>query len=356
MSANRRGRRLAIPPLVAAVLVAGVLTLPRFTRAGTAPSLPTVTPGALVSRVAKARVSHLSGTVRMTADLGLPALPGGGPSWESYLAGTHTARVWYGGPGRLRVALPDGSQETDWVVHGSTLWLWRSASYTATRIVARSGRHGEGRAERAAHVPPTPAQVARGFLRAVRPSTRVFVAGTARVAGRPAYELGLAPRSGASRVGEVLIAVDAGTGLVLQVEVFPREGGRPARAAAFRLGFSQLSLAPPAPSNFTFAPPRGAKVRTARLVPPRVGRRRPPLHVVGSGWDAVLVVPRLPVRRSGTLAAVLRDATPVQGAWGQGRLVQTRLVDALVLPSGRVLVGAVTPAALERVAGRLGGS
>jgi outer membrane lipoprotein-sorting protein len=356
VSANRQRRRLAIPPLLAAVLVAGVLVLPRFTRAGATPSLPTITPEALVQRVVKARVTHLSGTIQMTADLGLPALPGGGPSWTSYLAGSHTVEVWDGGPGRLRVALPDGSQETDLVVHGRTVWLWRSASYTATRIVGRAGRQGTEGPETVAHVPPTPAEMARRLLRAVRPTTRVFVAGTDRVAGRPAYELGLAPRSGASRVGEVLIAVDAGTGLALRVEVFPRVGGGPAPAPALRLGFTQLSLSPPSPSNFTFAPPRGAKVRTGRLVAPRVGHGRPLAHLVGSGWDTVLVVPGLPARMRGALAGVLRDATPVQGGWGQGRLVETRLVDALVLPSGRVLVGAVTPATLEKVAGRLGGS
>jgi hypothetical protein len=44
----------------------------------------------------------------------------------------------------------------------------------------------------------------------------------------------------------------------------------------------------------------------------------------------------------------------VSGSWGSGRLLSSALINALVLPSGRVLVGFVTPAALEQAAAKAG--
>jgi uncharacterized spore protein YtfJ len=47
------------------------------------------------------------------------------------------------------------------------------------------------------------------------------------------------------------------------------------------------------------------------------------------------------------VAALLKSATPVHGAWGSGRLLHTGLVSVLILNgSGKVLVGSVTPAVL----------
>ena len=46
--------------------------------------------------------------------------------------------------------------------------------------------------------------------------------------------------------------------------------------------------------------------------------------------------------------------SPVSGAWGSGRLVTSKLVNALILPDGRMLVGLVTPDRLEAAAGQLG--
>ena len=52
------------------------------------------------------------------------------------------------------------------------------------------------------------------------------------------------------------------------------------------------------------------------------------------------------------LQELLRSATPVQGAFGHGRMLRTTLVTALLTDDGRVYAGAVTPAALEAAAAR----
>jgi hypothetical protein len=90
---------------------------------------------------------------------------------------------------------------------------------------------------------------------------------------------------------------------------------------------------------------------------------------VGSGWSTVLVAAGVQpgeltqqlsggpggagtdrVRGMGVGQALLRAARPVHGTFGSGRVLRTRLVSVLVTDDGRVLVGAVTPDELMRVA------
>ena len=52
------------------------------------------------------------------------------------------------------------------------------------------------------------------------------------------------------------------------------------------------------------------------------------------------------------LNALLSSATPVRGAWGSGRLLQTSLVSVLITSSGRTFVGAVQPSVLYAAAGQ----
>jgi hypothetical protein len=46
------------------------------------------------------------------------------------------------------------------------------------------------------------------------------------------------------------------------------------------------------------------------------------------------------------LRALLLATTPVQGTWGKGRLLQTKLLSVLITSNGQILAGAVTPAVL----------
>ena len=52
--------------------------------------------------------------------------------------------------------------------------------------------------------------------------------------------------------------------------------------------------------------------------------------------------------------AWLNSARQVSGAWGSGRLLRTSPPSVLVTSTGRVLIGAVTPAVLYRAATRSG--
>ena len=108
------------------------------------------------------------------------------------------------------------------------------------------------------------------------------------------------------------------------------------------------------------------------------------VRVIGTGWLAVASLPEsslatlsggpglLPFRHSASsqapgsaapgrhgpaaapagslLGELLSSAPRVSGSWGSGRLIRTRLLSILVTSTGRVLIGAVTPAVLYRAA------
>jgi outer membrane lipoprotein-sorting protein len=316
---SRKGRWAVPSGAVAAVAVVAAGSV--LTSASAAPSLAPRTPAQLIADIAatKAWPSALSGTVTTSASLGLPSLPGlsgaaPGSPIPSVLTGTHTFQIWYGGPGKLRVAVPVPLGETDLRVDGSSVWLWDSKTNTATHFTQPSGagrvqpqvglHHGwsgtppnstppaasasaqfsqpaagrhqqltrsqevEGSASSAYSSTltvnlgePTPQQIARQFLAAVGPTTTIAVADNVMVAGRPAYQLTLAPKSTQSLVGQVAIAIDARTHLPLRVQVTARGSATP----VFSAGYTAISFATPAASNFSFTPPPGAKVKQATL-------------------------------------------------------------------------------------------
>jgi hypothetical protein len=119
---------------------------------------------------------------------------------------------------------------------------------------------------------PTPEQSARQILAAIGPSTVVSVQRNVMVAGQPAYQLSLVPRTARSLVGQVTVAIAAAGHFPLRVQVFARGAASP----AFSVGYTSLTLGRPAASNFTFTPPAGATVKTVRVPAPGM-----------SGWSGV---------------------------------------------------------------------
>lgn len=366
MGRTRDRVRWAVPVLTAAV-VATAVAVPAV--AGSAPpALPPVSAAELVADAAVARVDGLSGTVTSTARLGLPALPSNGTGGSALtlpglLAGTTTARVWQAGEDRSRVAVDAPFAELVVVRDGRELWTFDSASRDVTRVVL-PGRAAADRdvVDRDAAVDDepvvTPQRAAQALLELVDPSTAVRVDGTARVAGRAAYELVLEPRDPVSLVASVRVAVDAETSVPLRVRVLAEGQPEP----ALEVGFTEVSFDVPDPSLFAFTPPPGSQVTERRLpsaaqlrglaavLPRPSGQGRLsapglPVEVVGDGWSAVLVAGPLPLpeQARGLLRSV---GTPVEG----GVLVRSALLSVLVLDDGRVLTGAVPGERLQELA------
>jgi hypothetical protein len=82
------------------------------------------------------------------------------------------------------------------------------------------------------------------------------VDGTARVAGRPVYQLTLTPLSSVTRIGRIIVAVDSQTRLPLRLQVFARGAVEP----ALETGFTKVSFDPIDPTTFRFSPPAGTTV------------------------------------------------------------------------------------------------
>lgn len=368
MTASRTARRRlawSLPVVTAAVVTAGAL-LPSTASASAHPSLPSRTAQQLLAAVQTSAVQHLSGTVVETARLGLPSLPGSGNAaaltWQTLITGTHTARVWLDGPDRQRLALLGQLSESDIVHSGSDLWTYASDTQQVGHRVLDPAKAKDGRKKDPAKDlrTYTPQGAADQVLAAIDPSTVVTVDRTARVAGRPAYTLVLTPRDKGTTVRRVRIAIDAQHSVPLRVQLYAG-GAKP----AFEIGFSDISFARPSASVFTFTPPHGSTVsphlwpgparhgRPAPATGPTQPARPAQPTTLGSGWTSVLVLPA-PAAGPGPLAALgpqgellTRLTRPLRNG---DRLIQSALVNALITKDGRVLVGAVTPQLLERVA------
>lgn len=413
--------RWAVPAGLAVVAVGASLVAP--TIAAAEPDLPDVTAAELLADLRTEPVEGLSGTVVHRTDLGLPSLPGftdgggGGPVGRpadvlSLLDGEHTLRVWASAPDRARVSLHGGMSEMTVVTDGAEAWVWQSEGSSATRFLlpehdavdkaALREKALEHRA-RAGLPPMTPDQYAEMLLDAVDPSTEVTVGDPVTVAGRAAYELVLDPRADGTLVDEVRIAVDAADRVPTRVQVFAVGHDAP----AVDVGFTELSLVPPADDVFAFSPPPGAEVEVVDLrdgprrlthedlgepgeggeltAPDDSARGERPVTVVGEGWERVLVAtlpPQALARLSGeqpaddgapsgseegdaetfrpgppprddeapSFAGVLGALPRVEGDWGSGRLLESRLFSVLLADDGRVLVGAVDGDALQAAA------
>ncbi len=384
---SRRGRWVVPAGVVAAVVGVGIASA--ITVAQAAPALPARTPAQLLAAVAgdHTGLPPLTGTVVETAALGIPQLPGSQDpnSITSLLAGSHTLKIWYAGPQKLRLAAPVQLGETDLIRNGTTAWMWQSNSDSVTRYLIPAGHGDHAREPVMPQAPLTPQQAAQQVLKVAGRSTRVTTEANVTVAGQAAYQLVLAPKASGSQIARITIALDAQhLSVPLRVQVFAKGTASP----VFQVGYTSISFVTPAASNFSFTPPPGAKVTTESLGLPTGWTGYAPgqkpqgmtsgAQVIGKDWTAVAVLPAADVLPGGGLSrvagagnaagvagqaarsasggggsisgsamigALLLAAHPVHGAWGSGKLLHTSLVSMLIT-NGHVLIGAVTPSVL----------
>src|SRR5262249_19637356 len=141
------------------------------------PSLPDRSAAQLLVDIQSAKVDGLSGTIVESADLGLPAIAGlaGGASLggaakpgatgrtrrsqladlAGLLTGTNTAKVWYAGETKTRLALVGTQGETDVIHNGKDVWLWSSKEKTANHLTLSADKV-EHPGPIAGQVPKTP--------------------------------------------------------------------------------------------------------------------------------------------------------------------------------------------------------
>ncbi|WP_225636366.1 LolA family protein [Streptomyces solaniscabiei] len=376
---RRKAARYVVPVAVMGVAAATIGLVPALADSGD-PDLPEVTAQQLIEKIARSDVQQLSGTVRISTDLGLPDLGGlesglmsgmpGGPGaggegssadpsakLTELVTGTHTLRVAADGPDRQKLSLLENAAEYSLIHDGKDVWGYDSKSNEVYHSTAEAG--AERPAEKA---PATPKDFTEQALKAVDDTTSVTVDGTAHVAGRDAYRLVIKPRQSGSTVGAISVAVDAKTGMPLKFTLTPSSGG----AAVVDAGFTQVSFAKPDASTFDFTPPKGAKVTEGDGMPKAPERNRKAggdfakdldgLRVIGEGWNAIATFDTggqgLPTASAGgDLGGFLGSlGDQVKGDFGSGTVFKTRLVNALITDDGKVYAGAVTKDALVKAA------
>lgn len=365
--ATARTRRLRwSAPLLVAAIVAVLAAIPGLSAADT-PTLPPLTAQQLIVKVHNANVSAFSGTLDLSTNLGIPNLSalsgaagGGGHNGQGFsptdlLSGSHRALVWFSGPDAARVALLQDMAETDVVHNGNNVWIWDSTTKKVTHYTStgHSGTKADATPDPTEPV-KTPQQVADDLLAHIDPSTTVSVTAPVLVARQKAYQLVLRPRATESTVDHVVIAVDSVTGLPLEVQTFAK--GQ--KAAAVKLGFSSIKYSKPAASNFSFTPPAGSKVTNKTMggssqpdqakaggAKPESADKSDQPTIVGQDWSTVAILHNVQIPKE--IGDFLRSASSVTGSFGSGKLIETSLVNLLVLDDGRVAVGAVSVSALE---------
>jgi outer membrane lipoprotein-sorting protein len=348
--ATRPALRWLVPVAVTAVVVGGGAAA-RSIAASAEPSLPPRSAAQLLVDVQTATLDGLSGTVRTNADLGLPELPdmgsgAGSTDLTQLLSGSRTARVWYSGPDKVRVALLGTLGEADVIRNGADVWHWDSRKKAAVHSTIDASTPRK-------ELPQTPQDAADLALRALDPTTTVSTGSGARVADRDAYELILTPKDTASLVGQVRLAIDAKEHVPLRVQVFAKNAGQ----ASFEVAFTQVTFDRPADSQFVFNPPPGTTVEeTQAPAPDQTGTPAQASRVIGAGWTAV-VASSLPSgagqeEQSGRAAAqsVLDQLPRVSGDWGTGRLLSGKLFSVLLTDDNRIFAGAVAPERLYEAA------
>lgn len=380
MSSRSLARWLA-PVGVAVAIFAGGGVVAALRGAATV-TLPSATPSSLLADMATAQIDGASGTISERADLGLPDLSDvvggeGNADFTSLISGSHTLRAWFDGPSKVRVALLGALSESDVIRNGSDVWIWSSRDNSARHatLPSRSGRPAVSLpgslpsglpTALASQLPKTPQAAAAALVAAVGSSTSVAVAPAVRVAGRASYSLVVAPKASASLIGSIRIAIDAERHVPLRVQVYAKHYAKP----AFEIGFTQITFERPDQSVFAFNPPPGTTVTPLRLSEASGSPKAPVAApspstpgstqshdataaggpaVIGSGWTAVVVAHLSgndSPSNSGTLGSIVKSLPAIHGVFGNGRLLETRLVTALILDDGRVIFGAVEPSAL----------
>ncbi|MBP2403620.1 LolA family protein [Streptomyces syringium] len=408
---RRKAARYVVPVAVAGVAAATIgFVVPALASTGD-PDLPKISAQDLIAKMAKSDVQQASGTVKISTDLGLPSLPsgfslgdagkgsGGGKGGDAadpqaklteLLSGSHTLRIAVDGPDKQRLSIVERAAEYSVIRNGDDVWAYDSASDSAHHSKAPKSKAPKQQGGDGHEVPKdlagaSPQELAKRALATVDDTTSVTVDGTAKVAGRDAYQLVIKPKGGDSTVGAVRIAVDAKNGVPLKFTLAPKSG-----KAIVDAGFTKVDFGKPAAKNFTFTPSKGTKVTedsgkpgkgddAAKLKGKLPGAGELPgltglpgldgasdasgMKVIGKGWSSIAEIkgPKDAVGKlsedakgkgkSGDAAALLDSfGKKVSGDFGSGRVFSTRIVNVLMTDDGRVYAGAVTKDALVKAA------
>jgi hypothetical protein len=339
---------VAVPPVVGALPV----------------SVAAPPPAVLLQRVVGSAALPYQGYALAEANLGLPDISLVRDATD-LLNNTSRLRAWVDGTGVWRVDQLSTVGEKDTYADPGGVWIWDSGHHKTTRVV---GQPSVRLVRPSDLLPP---ELGRLLAAAAAPD-EVRTLGPKRVAGVAAAGMRITPRDSATTIARVDMWVDPGNGLPLEVAVYTKGSPR----ATLRSRFLDVSQSHPSASVLRFQPSGGvidyhdwddvdvaARIdrRSPILLPNVLGslasRTAAPSAVAtyGTGYSVVAAA-GIPGRAGNQFDQELAKLPSVNTPVGQGRLVQTPLLNALVVPNGGALyaiIGAVAPGQLAKLAGSL---
>jgi len=180
------------------------------------------------------------------------------------ISGTHEARIYVDGPDKLRVQVLDPMSERSMIVNGDTVWFYDddklAAQFMTMDLAELEAKAEEYEAENSADIEQmiadlpfdinNPAEVADYLLAEASEYSEITVGVDQNVAGQAAYELIATPLATETTVDYVSVAIDAETGMALNVKVMAKGQTEP----AMEIGFTSIDYSTPAASVFEFNP------------------------------------------------------------------------------------------------------
>jgi outer membrane lipoprotein-sorting protein len=169
-------------------------------------------------------------------------------------SGPQGARVWYGGPDKLRAELQGENGDRIFVHDGKRVWAYDGA--TNTLKTGERPPEPEAPEQPDADGPPTPAEI-DGMLAELAPTSELTQGTPVRYAGREAYVLTLSPKDeGETLVDRGRALIDSETFLPLELSLYAQGRSDP----VFSWRVSDLDVGPVPAERFTFEVPPGAEV------------------------------------------------------------------------------------------------
>jgi outer membrane lipoprotein-sorting protein len=208
----------------------------------------------LLSRVSAAPESapDFRATVTVEQTIVPEGLLGASEGGDTGDSGPRTARVWRGGPDRLRAELQGENGDRVLVRNGDRVSIYDGASNTL-----KIGEKPEAASESTSDLPGASPEEIDELLAEIAPSSSLTTGAPVEVAGRWAYPLTLEPRdSGTTLVERAEALVDAEAFVPLLFELYAE--GRPEPVARYEAQDFQVGPVPDA--RFEFETPPDATV------------------------------------------------------------------------------------------------
>lgn len=307
------------------------------------------------------------------------------------ISGTHEARIYVDGPDKLRIQILDPMSERSLTVNGDTVWVYDddklAAQFMTMDAAELEAKKAEYESENSADIEQriadlpfdinNPAEVADYVLAEASEYSAITVGVDQNVAGRAAYELIATPLAAETTVDYVSVAVDAETGMALNVKIMAKGQIEP----AMELGFTSIDYSTPAASIFEFTPSSDVTVTemempeeftidgetyTKEELQAELESKKPTeaeYEELKAQYEAMENKPV--VYENGWASVVemtLSDDMPVEMFESElfsemtqqvdgGKVISTSLVNVLITDDGRVLAGAVNTDYLLEIAG-----